>query len=203
MLKLTRWCISHRLSVVVAWVAVAVLTTVIAGAVGRDYATNFSLPGTESQHALDLLQRDFKAQAGDVDTIVFHTSSGTVDSPAVRGVMTTVFDSVSKEPHVVSVLSPYTSRGAVEVSKNRMTAFATVNYAKPANLLPNAAGKPLLTAIDAVHMPGLQVVAEHLSSAFDTRVTVSLGKRKGKIVVEFGSVDDLQRIVELMNASKS
>ena len=50
-------------------------------------------------------------------------------------------------------------------------------------------------------MPGLQDVAEQLSTAFDTRVTVSLGKRKGKIVVEFGSVDDLQRIVELMNSS--
>ncbi len=54
-----------------------------------------------------------------------------------------------------------------------------------------------------IHMPGLQDVAERLSTAFDTRVTVSLGKRKGKIVVEFGSVDDLQRIVELMNSSKA
>jgi ParB family chromosome partitioning protein len=54
-----------------------------------------------------------------------------------------------------------------------------------------------------IHMPGLQDVAERLSTAFDTRVTVSLGKRKGKIVVEFGSVDDLQRIVDLMNASKA
>ncbi|CAN3131824.1 ParB/RepB/Spo0J family partition protein [Mycobacterium sp. smrl_JER01] len=53
-----------------------------------------------------------------------------------------------------------------------------------------------------IQMPGLQDVAEQLSTAFDTRVTVSLGKRKGKIVVEFGSVDDLQRIVEMMNASK-
>jgi ParB family chromosome partitioning protein len=53
-----------------------------------------------------------------------------------------------------------------------------------------------------IQMPGLQDVAEKLSSAFDTRVTVSLGKRKGKIVVEFGSVDDLQRIVDLMNAAK-
>src|SRR3954466_2240394 len=52
-----------------------------------------------------------------------------------------------------------------------------------------------------IHMPGLQDVAERLSTAFDTRVTVSLGKRKGKIVVEFGSVDDLQRIVDLMSAS--
>ena len=54
-----------------------------------------------------------------------------------------------------------------------------------------------------IQMPGLQDVAERLSSAFDTRVSVSLGKRKGKIVVEFGSVDDLQRIVDLMNATKA
>lgn len=51
-----------------------------------------------------------------------------------------------------------------------------------------------------IQMPGLQDLAERLSTAFDTRVTVSVGKRKGKIVVEFGSVDDLQRIVALMNA---
>ena len=52
-----------------------------------------------------------------------------------------------------------------------------------------------------IQMPGLQDIAERLSGTFDTRVTVSLGKRKGKIVVEFGSVDDLQRIVEMMDAA--
>jgi ParB family chromosome partitioning protein len=54
-----------------------------------------------------------------------------------------------------------------------------------------------------VIVSGLQDVAERLSESFDTKVTVSLGKRKGKIVVEFGSVDDLQRIVELMEQSGS
>ncbi|NKS74667.1 chromosome partitioning protein, partial [Rhodococcus hoagii] len=49
-----------------------------------------------------------------------------------------------------------------------------------------------------IQMPGLQDVAERLSNSFDTRVTVSLGKRKGKITVEFGSVDDLERIVKMM-----
>lgn len=53
-----------------------------------------------------------------------------------------------------------------------------------------------------IQMPGLQDVAERLSGTFDTRVTVSLGKRKGKIVVEFGSVEDLQRIVGLMEGSQ-
>lgn len=51
-----------------------------------------------------------------------------------------------------------------------------------------------------IQMPGLQDVAERLSNSFDTRVTVSLGKRKGKIVVEFGSVDDLERIVKMMES---
>jgi ParB family chromosome partitioning protein len=54
-----------------------------------------------------------------------------------------------------------------------------------------------------IQMPGLQDVAERLSNAFDTRVTVSLGKRKGKIVVEFASVDDLQRIVGMMATPES
>ncbi|MDR3657672.1 MAG: ParB/RepB/Spo0J family partition protein [Mycobacterium sp.] len=54
-----------------------------------------------------------------------------------------------------------------------------------------------------IQMPGLQDVAERLSNAFDTRVTVALGKRKGRIVVEFGSVDDLQRIVDMMTETKS
>lgn len=51
-----------------------------------------------------------------------------------------------------------------------------------------------------IQMPGLQDVADRLSGAYDTRVTVSLGKRKGKIVVEFGSVDDLERIVQMMES---
>jgi ParB family chromosome partitioning protein len=61
---------------------------------------------------------------------------------------------------------------------------------------PPAARRP-------IQVPGLQDVAERLSESFDTRVTVSLGKRKGKIVVEFGSVDDLERIVELMSGEQS
>ncbi|KAA8966500.1 ParB/RepB/Spo0J family partition protein [Mycobacterium sp.] len=64
------------------------------------------------------------------------------------------------------------------------------------------AAKPAPPRRKPIQMPGLQDVAERLSSVFDTRVTVSVGKRKGKIVVEFGSVDDLQRIVGLMSSPK-
>lgn len=47
--------------------------------------------------------------------------------------------------------------------------------------------------------PALDRLANRLSDAFDTRVKVELGRRKGKIVVEFGSIEDLERIVSTMS----
>ena len=159
MLKVTRWCLAHRGRVFVAWIAIAVITTAVASAAGRNYATNFSLPGTESQRALDLLKKEFPAQSGDVDTIVFHTATGTVDDPDVQSAITKLLDKVKGDPHVVSVRSPFGPAGAVQVSRDRRTAFATVNYNKPANLVPTDAGKPVLDQISAVHVPGLKVAA--------------------------------------------
>ncbi|MGO9902682.1 MAG: MMPL family transporter [Solirubrobacteraceae bacterium] len=153
------WCVAHRRRVVLAWVAGAVLLTVLAHAVGPNYVTVFSLPGTESQRAVDLLKRDFKAQSGDVDSVVFHVSRGTIDAPAVRAAITPLLARVGALPHVAGIVSPYGSRGAVQVSANRMTAFATVNYDQPANVLANATGKPFLALVSAVHVPGLQVAA--------------------------------------------
>jgi ParB family chromosome partitioning protein len=50
-----------------------------------------------------------------------------------------------------------------------------------------------------IESPGLQDLADRLSNSFDTHVKVELGRRKGRIVVEFASVDDLERIVKIMN----
>jgi len=46
--------------------------------------------------------------------------------------------------------------------------------------------------------PGVEDLAGRLSDAFETKVKVQIGRAKGRIVVEFGSVDDLQRIIGLM-----
>jgi ParB/RepB/Spo0J family partition protein len=47
--------------------------------------------------------------------------------------------------------------------------------------------------------PGLADLADRLSDALETRVKVELGQRKGKIVVEFASLDDLDRIVKTIS----
>lgn len=46
--------------------------------------------------------------------------------------------------------------------------------------------------------PAAADLQDRLADYFETRVRVDLGKRKGKIVVEFASLDDLERIVEIM-----
>ena len=47
--------------------------------------------------------------------------------------------------------------------------------------------------------PGLNDLAERLSDRLETRVKVELGRRKGKITVEFASLDDLRRIIDIMD----
>ena len=47
--------------------------------------------------------------------------------------------------------------------------------------------------------PGLRRLADRLSDLFETRVKVEMGRHKGKIVVEFATPDDLERIVKAMS----
>ncbi len=65
------------------------------------------------------------------------------------------------------------------------------------------AKSPRGPAAKAPVAPGLKDLADRLSDIFETRVKVELGQRKGKIVVEFASLDDLERIVRSMSPTLS
>jgi ParB family chromosome partitioning protein len=47
--------------------------------------------------------------------------------------------------------------------------------------------------------PGLAELADRLSDRLETRVKVDLGRTKGKVSIEFASLDDLRRIVAIMD----
>lgn len=40
--------------------------------------------------------------------------------------------------------------------------------------------------------------ADRLADSFDTKVTATMGKRKGRIVIEFGDLEDFDRIMSLI-----
>jgi RND superfamily putative drug exporter len=150
---------AHRRQVILGWLATAIAVTAIAGAVGRQYANNFSLPGTDSQRAVNLLQSRFPAQSGDLEQVVWHVSSGTVSDASTKAAIEPLLAKIATLPHVTYVVSPYGAKGSQQVSANRQTAFATVGYDKRANLLPDDTGNGILDAIKAVHAQGLSVAA--------------------------------------------
>ncbi len=59
------------------------------------------------------------------------------------------------------------------------------------------------TQVVGPHHPALEQIATTLSDRLETRVGITLGKRKGKMVVEFASVQDLERIVETLGIALS
>ncbi len=156
MLRLTRWTMAHRWTVVVMWIALALGLLSGSHALGTRASNDFSLPGTPSQRAVDLLKSRFPAQAGDSDQIVFRSRASAVTAPAVRGVVDPLLERVGRLPHVTAVASPY-APGAHAIAKDGTIAFATVTFDEPAAQLPKAAVDRVIATAQAARSPGLQV----------------------------------------------
>jgi ParB family chromosome partitioning protein len=58
-------------------------------------------------------------------------------------------------------------------------------------------------AASRLRPPGVLELEELLSAHLDTRVTVNLGSRKGRVVIEFASLEDLERIYRAMTEPAS
>ncbi|KQV74778.1 chromosome partitioning protein ParB [Aeromicrobium sp. Root344] len=68
---------------------------------------------------------------------------------------------------------------------------------------PESAKRPAVRQSPKMSAPRLADLAARLSERYDTRVKVDLGRSKGKVTVEFATLEDLERIVDLMDPKKS
>jgi len=157
MAGLARWCFNHRVIVLLLWLAGVVGIGVINTAVGTGYSDSFTLPGTESTKALDLLQSSLPAQAGESDTIVWHVDQGAVTDPAVRDRMAATLDRVAHAAQVSGVTSPYTPQGASQISAGGHTAYATVRLTTFGQQVPVADTKNIIDIAQSARTAGLQV----------------------------------------------
>jgi RND superfamily putative drug exporter len=163
---------AHRRVVMAAWIVATVGIFAVSSSVGKKTASDFTLPGTGSQRAVDLLRSRLPAQAGDADQIVFRAKTGTLASAADRATITATLVRVARLPHVTSVLSPYVP-GAHAISKDRTIAFATVTFDQRANALPKAAVDRVISTADSARSQSLQV--ELGGQAIEQAQQVSLG----------------------------
>ena len=157
--NLARWSYRRRRSMVVIWIVALVGFIALGSAFGGDYKEDFSLPGAESQEALDLLRERFPAFAGDTASIVFEAEAGVTD-PAVQQEIEGLLAEISQVEHVIGIESPYSEEGPGQVSQDGTIAFATIRFENLGNeAIPIEIGKEISGMAADTELDGLTVEA--------------------------------------------
>src|SRR4051812_13317049 len=158
MKALARWCFRHKFVVVAVWVASLVLLGGLSASVGSGYTDSFSLPGTESTTALNLLTDNFNTESTDTNQVVF--AAADVRSPRTQQQIKDTLARIAKGPHVERVDSPF-ARGAAarQISGDGKVAFALVHMdgEQPIADVPKSAYDSLIATAEDARTPGLRV----------------------------------------------
>jgi RND superfamily putative drug exporter len=155
--RLARWSYIHRWRVLVIWIVAFVGAVVLGNVAGGDYASDFSLPGSESQQALDLLKTNFPSESGGSVLIVLKADQG-VSDPAVQQAMEQYFTQLKTLPHVASVADPYqTGQGEPQISQDGTVAFARLEFDVQSQDITKAEVDRIEDLGAKAEQPGLQI----------------------------------------------
>ena len=117
----------------VGWIGLLIGLFVLSSALGGEFKTDFELPGSESQAALDLLtDRGVSERTGFAGQVVFRSDNG-VNDPAVRRAMERLFSEIETNLEDVRVASPYVPQNSYQVSEDGRVAYAEINFSKRDN----------------------------------------------------------------------
>ncbi|GAA4722070.1 MMPL family transporter [Nocardioides endophyticus] len=187
--RLGRFCYRSRRLVAALWVAALVLLGVGSAIFAEPAVTSFSLPGTESQEALDLLKDRFPDAPSDgaVARIVFIDDGG-ITTPEVQAEVRAVLADVSSIGQVAAVADPYASG---MVSDDTTTALAEVTFSVPFAEIDDENREAVLDVVKDAGTDALQVEAG--GDALEPAPAVGgeligLAVAAGVLIITFGSL---------------
>ncbi|MGA5796711.1 MMPL family transporter [Streptomyces cellulosae] len=157
MAALARWCVQRRLFTVLLWLLALVGIAAGAFVAGSAYSNDYKVPGTESGHAAELMKEGFPSLGGDSDSVVWHTTSGTVRDSGVEQTMTRTLDRLEELPGVASVSGPYDGGGAGRISADGRTAYATVTFEHSGKDITSGEAEAVVKTAKAAETDGLDV----------------------------------------------
>ncbi len=127
---LYRWgraAAQHPWRMIGAWLVIAVAVIGLNASVGGETSDDFTIPGTEAQQGIDLLDERFPNQGGVSGQIVFADPDGDITDPAARAAIAETLAEFAAGPNVLAVTDPYDPANA-SVSADGRIAYATVRY---------------------------------------------------------------------------
>jgi putative drug exporter of the RND superfamily len=182
--RLARFAFRRRRLVLAVWLAAAIAAIVIAQASGGKTNDTFTIPGTESQNAADVLSAKLPAFSGGQSTIVFATTNGSakVTDPAAKAAIEAAMSKLRSVPQVSSVVDPFQGR---RVSQSGKVALGQVQWSAKAPDVKNANLDAVKAAMKPVQADGVQV--EYNGSVYPGwRVPISEVPELIGLIIAFG-----------------
>jgi putative drug exporter of the RND superfamily len=124
--RLGRCCARHRAVVLVAWAVALAGVLAVSDAAGLRTRSDPALPGTQSDRARQVVEREVKVPAGAPGRLVYGVDAGTVTEPRFRAEIEASMARVRAATHVASVTSPFTPAGRQGLSPGGKVAYASV-----------------------------------------------------------------------------
>ncbi|MET8259925.1 MMPL family transporter [Micromonospora sp. NPDC005205] len=188
--RLGRGALRRRRLVVALWLVVLVVAGLAAATLRGPTASNFTMPGTESQRALDLLADQFPAASGATGTIALKApADGQLATPDGQAVVQELVQEASTLPGVVGAVNPF-QVGAV--SPNGRYALVQVQFATGGDEVTDEQRTAYEEVGAAVEAKGWQVApgGEVLGGEPEIGSTEALGVLVAAIVliITFGSL---------------
>ncbi|MEW2145618.1 MMPL family transporter [Micromonospora vinacea] len=188
--RLGRGALRRRRLVVALWLVVLVVAGLAAATLRSPTASNFTMPGTESQRALDLLADQFPAASGATGTIAVKApADGQLATPEGQAVVQELVQEASTLPGVVGAVNPF-QVGAV--SPNGRYALVQVQFATGGDEVTDEQRTAYEEVGAAVEAKGWQVApgGEVLGGEPEIGSTEALGVLVAAIVliITFGSL---------------
>ncbi|MFE2728629.1 MMPL family transporter [Kitasatospora sp. NPDC059327] len=153
--RLSRWCFRHRRATLTAWLLISILAIGGAYASGGKTDESFTIPGTEAQRAVSVLQEKLPAASGASTQIVFAAPQGhAVTEPDYREAITRTVADVGSVPQVTAASNPFEAK---LVSPDGAIALAGVTYDTAAGNVKEATTRKLEAATRTAKDAGLQV----------------------------------------------
>ena len=108
---LGRWSFRHPWRVLTAWLLVLVLAGGGVALLAKGTDNTFTIPGTESQAGLEMLERTFPQVSGaSAEFIVVAADGASVRDQAYQDAITTTTGDIGKLDFVEAVTDPYDAR---------------------------------------------------------------------------------------------